>query len=75
LWVAVVDNCVHEPEHLRVLDAASDQVLQDLVVDGRKKPADVRFQDVTVPPGELVATVHRGVGALAFAAGVAVVDE
>ena len=75
LGVAVVDDPVHQPEDIGVFDLAGDQVLEDGVVDRREELADIRLQDVAVTAGELLAAVHGGVGALALAAGVAVVDE
>ena len=45
------------------------------VVDGREVFPHIGLQDIRVTPGELLAAVHRGMGAFAFAAGVAVEDE
>ena len=66
---------VAEPEHVGIDDDAPDARQEQLVVDGGEELLHVAREHVAVTAGELLAAVQRGVGALADAVGVAVVDE
>src|SRR5437762_1551809 len=57
LGVAVVDDLANEPQDMRVFDLASDQPLEDGVVDRGKVLADIRLEDITEAAGELLAAV------------------
>ena len=59
LGIAVVDDPVHQPEDVRVLDLAGDQALEDRVVDRREELADIGLQDVAVTAGELPGSGPR----------------
>jgi hypothetical protein len=54
LRVAVVDDRAGEPEDLWVLELASDEPLEDGLIDRGKVLADVCFQYVLEAPGELL---------------------
>ena len=75
LRIAVVDDEPDQLEHMRVLDLASDQPFEDLMVDGGEEFPDIGLQDIPVTTGKLLAAIHGGVGPLSLAAGVAVEDE
>ncbi len=75
LRIAVVDDLAHQPQHVRVLDLAGHQGLEDFVIQRRKELLHVGFQDIAKTAGELLAASHGGVRAFALAAGVGVGDE
>ena len=60
---------------MRVSDAPPQLGFEHGMVDGGKVALDVEFEDVGVALRPALVAVHGGVGALAVAAGVGVVDE
>ncbi len=75
LNVRMVDDLGHESQCSAVLDLVGDRRFQHIVIDRREELPQVTFQDVAVRASEVLKAVHGGVRSLAFAAGIAVVDE
>lgn len=45
-----VDNCIDKPHGIPACDAAAKYLFEDLMIDGRKKLFNVRFQAINTAP-------------------------
>ncbi len=78
----VEDDDAHEPDDLRPFFPTADNVVEDLLVDGHEKRPDVQVHEKCVAGAVVARLAHKflessysRVISLAFAAGIAVVDE
>ncbi len=72
---AAVQNAVYKPHCLRAADEAGQLCAQRSVVHGWEELMHVTLEKIPMPARKVLGAVQGGVGALAGAAGVGVVNE
>ena len=75
MWVARIDNQIHQPQCLDIPDFASKHRFEDVVVDRGKILFDVALEDVAVLAAEFGKAVDSFVSPLAFPTSVRIEDE